>query len=75
MPLVVILHNKKMDKIIFKLNEIIYKATVIFHLIDKFKIRKLLIVLFNKIKEIIQMDQQQLIVLQLVPHIISKINL
>jgi hypothetical protein len=74
MPLV-ILHNKKMDKIIFKLNEIIYKATVIFHLIDKFKIRKLLIVLFNKIKEIIQMDQQQLIVLQLVPHIISKINL
>jgi hypothetical protein len=74
MPLV-ILHNKKMDKIIFKLNEIIYKATVIFHLIDKFKIKKLLIVLFNKIKEIIQMDQQQLIVLQLVPHIISKINL
>lgn len=64
--------NKKMDKIIFKLKEITLKETVIFHPLDIFKIKKQLITLLYRVREIIQMDLLQQIVHQLDLLIINK---
>jgi hypothetical protein len=68
-----ILLNKKMDKITYKHKGIMLKETVIFHLQDTSKIKRQSIMLLYKVKEITQMDQQQIVLQSDLP-IINKIS-